>query len=482
MSFDTANAAALLCAMNAKTVLVVGDIMLDRFVDGNVTRISPEAPVPVLGQTRMRQMAGGAANVACNLAQLGLQVRLVGVCGDDMAGTDLITELAAYPAIQFTPIIATGRPTSLKTRFRAGGQQILRVDDEVVGDITEAQADAFFTQATAALDDVDLVVISDYAKGALPISLLKRLITAAKAKHKMLLADPKLADFSAYEGVDILTPNLAELQLASKGDTADDATIKAIGAAASGLAKAHDINGLLTTLSARGLLYSDNAGNQFHDPASACEIFDVSGAGDTVVAAISGALAAGATIEDTVQLANHAAGVAVGKSGTATVVAGEILAHMAPATPATDWQSIAGLCSSWREGGAKIAFANGCFDLLHPGHIRLLQEAASHADRLVVGLNSDASVRRLKGSSRPIQSGDVRSAILAALPFVSAVVVFEEDTPFELISLLQPDVIVKGGDYTIDQIVGADIVAARGGRTIIIPTVAGHSTSRLITA
>jgi D-beta-D-heptose 7-phosphate kinase/D-beta-D-heptose 1-phosphate adenosyltransferase len=201
-----------------------------------------------------------------------------------------------------------------------------------------------------------------------------------------------------------------------------------------------------------------------------------------VVAMIAGALVAGADLEDAVRLANHAAGVAVGKSGTAIVAPGEILAHLAGTPPQTDWPSIAMQCTNWRDAGQKIAFANGCFDLLHPGHIHLLSEAAQNADKLVVGLNGDASVRRLKGAGRPHQSAELRSAVLAALPFVDAVAVFDEDTPFDLIATLQPDIIVKGGDYTADQVVGADIVAARGGQVLIISTLDGHATSKLITA
>jgi len=479
MNVNIANAARLLCSLQAKKVLVLGDLMLDRFVDGTVNRISPEAPVPILSQGRVRQMPGGAANVACNLAQMGLHVHLIGVCGDDEAGKALRDELAKLPAIRFDPVTITGRPTSLKTRFRAGSQQILRVDDEVTSDIDAAAVEQFSKYALPAIQDADLVVLSDYAKGALPLLLLEKIIAHAKAKGKMIIADPKRADISAYAGVDLLTPNLAELQ-----NTTDQmlSSIEAIGHAATALAKEFGIGSVLTTMSARGMMLSKADGAQFNDPASARDIFDVSGAGDTVVAMIAGALAAGADLEDAVRLANHAAGVAVGKSGTAIVVPGEVLAHLAGTPPPTDWPSVAMQCTNWRGAGQKIAFANGCFDLLHPGHIHLLNEAAGNADRLVVGLNGDASVRRLKGAGRPHQSAELRSAVLAALPFVDAVAVFDEDTPFDLIATLQPDIIVKGGDYVADQVVGGDIVAARGGQVLIISTLDGHATSKLITA
>ena len=477
MNVNIANAARLLCTLQAKQVLVLGDVMLDRFVDGAVNRISPEAPVPVLSQSRVRQMPGGAANVACNLAQLGLQVHLIGICGDDAAGNALADEMASYPSIRFDPVKITGRPTSLKTRFRAGSQQILRVDDEVTSDIDTASAGRFLTAAVAAMDAADLVVVSDYAKGALPVSLLRQIITAAKTKGKRIIADPKRADVSAYAGVDLLTPNLTELQTTTNQPLT---SIEAIGAAATALAKDFGFGSVLTTLSARGMMLSRADGTQFHDPASARDIYDVSGAGDTVVAMIAGALAADADLEDAVRLANHAAGVAVSKSGTAIVAPGELLAHLGSTPPSTDWPSVATYCTNWREAGHKIAFANGCFDLLHPGHIHLLSAAARNADKLVVGLNGDASVRRLKGAQRPLQSAEVRSAILAALPFVDAVAVFDEDTPYDLIATLQPDIIIKGSDYVADQVVGADIVAARGGKVMIIPTLDGHATSKLI--
>ena len=457
-------------------MLVLGDVMLDRFIDGAVTRISPEAPVPILSQSKTRQMAGGAANVACNLAQFGLHVHLIGVCGNDTAAADLETEISAYPAIQFDPVRIKDRPTSVKTRYRAGGQQILRVDDEITIDINDRDAKSTLTQATAALNDADMVLISDYGKGALPRPLLSQIIAMAKTKGKHIIADPKRNDVSAYKNVDLLTPNLKELRAITGAQLSN---INEIGKAATALAIAHGFGSVLTTLSANGMLLSQPDGTQFHDPASARDIFDVAGAGDTVVAMVAAALVGGADLDGAVKLANHAAGVAVGKSGTAIVAPGELLAQFGSTPPITDWPKIAAQCASWRNAGQTVAFANGCFDLLHPGHIHLLAEAAKTADKLVVGLNSDASVRRLKGSGRPKQSSDTRSAILAALPIVDAVAVFDGDTPLELIETLKPDCIIKGDEYTEQTVVGADIVTARGGKVVLIPTLDGHSTSNL---
>ena len=479
MHLDSSVAARLINDIQDCHILVVGDLMLDRFVDGAVTRISPEAPVPVLSQSTSQQMPGGAANVACNLAQLGARVTLIGACGDDATAADLAAELQHFPRITFIPVTVAGRPTSLKTRYRASGQQILRVDDEVSIPISDSAQAELSDRVNAVLDTADMLILSDYAKGCLPLTLIRSLINAARAAKKLIVADPKLADLSVYRDVDVLTPNLQELASAASTSLTD---LDAIGATATRLAKTHNIGTIMTTLSARGILASQGDGTQFHDPARTRDVFDVSGAGDTVVAVISAAIASGAQLELAVALANHAAGVAVGKSGTAIVTAGEILAHMPPSKPVIESSALAGICQDWRDAGDKIAFTNGCFDLLHPGHLHLLRQAAATADRLVLGLNSDASVRRLKGDTRPLQRAEQRAAALAAFDLVDAVCIFEEDTPQNLIGLLQPDFIVKGGDYQPADVIGGDIVKKRGGKVVIVPTYAAYSTSKLVTS
>ena len=479
MHLDISAAARLINDIQDCHILVVGDLMLDRFVDGAVTRISPEAPVPVLSQSTSQQMPGGAANVACNLAQLGAQVTLIGACGDDATAADLAAELRHFPRITFIPVTVAGRPTSLKTRYRASGQQILRVDDEVSIPISDSAKAELSDRANAVIETADMLILSDYAKGCLPLTLIRSLIDAARAAKKLIVADPKLADLSVYRDVDVLTPNLQELASAAGTSLTE---LDAIGATAAQMAKTHNIGTIMTTLSARGILASQSDGTQFHDPARTRDVFDVSGAGDTVVAVISAAIASGAQLELAVSLANHAAGVAVGKSGTAIVTAGEILAHMPLSKPVIEASLLAGICQDWRDAGDKIAFTNGCFDLLHPGHLHLLRQAAATADRLVVGLNSDASVRRLKGDTRPLQLAEQRAAALAAFDLVDAVCIFEEDTPQNLISLLQPDFIVKGGDYQPADVIGGDTVKKRGGKVVIVPTYAAYSTSKLITS
>ncbi len=479
MHLDSSVAARLIKDIQDCHILVVGDLMLDRFVDGAVTRISPEAPVPVLSQSKSQQMPGGAANVACNLAQLGARVTLIGACGDDATATDLAAELRHFPRITFIPVTVAGRPTSLKTRYRASGQQILRVDDEVSIPISDSAQAELSDQVNVVLDTVNMLILSDYAKGCLPLTLIRSLIDAARAAKKLIVADPKLADLSVYRDVDVLTPNLQELASAAGTSLTE---LDAIGATAARLAKTHNIGTIMTTLSARGILASQGDGTQFHDPARTRDVFDVSGAGDTVVAVIGATIASGAQLELAVSLANHAAGVAVGKLGTAIVTAGEILAHMPLSKPVIEASALAGVCQDWRDAGDKIAFTNGCFDFLHPGHLHLLRQAAATADRLVVGLNSDASVRRLKGDTRPLQRAEQRAAALAAFDLVDAVSIFEEDTPQNLISLLQPDFIVKGGDYQPADVIGGDIVKKRGGKVVIVPTYAAYSTSKLITS
>ena len=474
---DAPSAANALVTIQKRRILVIGDVMLDRFIDGSVSRISPEAPVPVLEKSRETQMPGGAANVAGNLASLGCNVRLVSVTGDDAQGRSVAALLGANMAIDFHPVIDRNRPTTTKTRFRADGQQVLRFDEETTDAVDAATGKQLLDTFVAALDEADLVILSDYAKGAVPPSLIAEVISHARNAGKTVVVDPKLADFGAYAGASLLTPNLAELR--RTGIVAGD-TLEQIAAGASRLAAAHDMEAILVTLSARGMLLAGADGSWHHAPAQAREVFDVSGAGDTVIAMMAAALAGGIDRAAAMSLANIAASVVVAKSGTAIATPGEIIDQAGAATPPLDWPHWAATCQTWRETGQSIGFANGCFDLLHPGHMFLLQEAAAQCDRLVVGLNSDASVRRLKGDGRPAQPAERRAAAMIQLPFIDGVAIFDEDTPLELVTALQPDFIFKGGDYLPEDVVGADIVKARGGEVRIVPTLGSHSSTSLI--
>ena len=474
---DASAAAASFIGVQRKSILVIGDVMLDRFIDGSVSRISPEAPVPILEKGSENQMPGGAANVACNLASLGCDVRLVALTGDDPQGRKVAGRLGANMAIDFHQVIDPDRPTTTKTRFRADGQQVLRVDEEVTTPASEAIQQQLLDTFCSALAGADLVIISDYAKGCVPPNLISKLISAAQNAGKMVVVDPKLADFDAYADATLLTPNLSELR---KTGAIDGDSLEEIAAGASMLAKTHRIDSILVTLSSRGMLLAHADGSWHHAPARAREVFDVSGAGDTVIAMLSATLASNAPMADAVVLANIAASVVVGKSGTAIATPGEIILMAGAKAPPTDWAHWGTVCTQWRENGQKIGFANGCFDLLHPGHIYLLQQAASQCDRLIVGLNSDDSVRRLKGEARPVQTAEQRAAALQALDFVDGVAVFGEDTPLELITTLQPDFIFKGGDYRPEDVVGREVVAARGGDVKIISTLGSHSSTSLI--
>ena len=474
---DAANVASRILDIQARSVLVTGDVMLDRFVDGKVSRLSPEAPVPVLEFARESVMPGGAANVACNLSGLGCDVRLLSISGDDPAGRTLAQILGSNLSVDFHQIIDPERPTTTKTRFRADGQQMLRVDEELTTPVSKATAEQLVATFSDAVRSVQLVILSDYAKGAIPPSVMRQVIDLARKAGKPVVTDPKLADFSIYSGSTMLTPNLGELTAAAG---LESEKLEDIAAAATGMARQHDIKSILVTLSARGMLLVNADGDWTHDPAKSLEVFDVSGAGDTVIATVGAALAGGISAAEAVRLANIAAGVVVTKSGTAAACPGEIIAMAGAIPPRLEQHRLAALCEDWRKDGHRIGFANGCFDLLHPGHLHLLKTAASSCDKLVVGLNSDESVRRLKGETRPTQSGDQRAAVLSQLPFVDGVAIFEEDTPLQLVETLQPDLIFKGGDYTAETVVGAEIAAARGGDVVIVPTLGSHSSSAII--
>ncbi len=467
------------------TVLVVGDIMLDRFVEGAVERISPEAPIPILRVTNERQALGGAGNVARNIASLGGSVRLVTAIGNDPAGRSVLAELAEMETAEVLPVTASDRPTGVKTRYMAATQQLLRADRETVAPLSTTDATAIVTRAKSALDGAGAMILSDYGKGVLAPETLSELITIAREAGVPVLVDPKGRDFSIYRGASLLTPNRQELSLASGMPTDND---QEIAAACATITQNAGVDGLLATRSEQGMtLYRTDAEAPQIDnlPTRARAVYDVVGAGDTVIAAMALGLAAGLDPVASAQIANRAAGIVVGKVGTAVAYPDEILADShedafagaetkcAPLSEAID--RVAG----WRREGHKVGFTNGCFDLLHPGHVSLISQAAAACDKLVLGLNSDESVRRLKGESRPIQSEASRATVLASLEGVDLVVVFGSDTPLELINALKPDLLVKGADYTKDKVVGADEVESWGGQVMLAELVANQSTTSI---
>ena len=464
-------------------VLILGDVMLDRFIYGSVERISPEAPIPVVNVERYMDMPGGAANVARNVAALGARAILLGVVGDDDWAQDLHTQLALSPTIEARLISDSSRTTSVKTRYVADGQQIMRADRESRSPLSAAVGQRLLHEFSSALRSADLVILSDYAKGVLSESVTSAAIGLARQAGKKIIVDPKAKDLTKYQGASILTPNRLELQTACGSECISDDQVVA---GARRILEQNICDTMVVTRGKDGMSVIQGRGSVAHLPTAARQVFDVSGAGDTVVATLSLALAAGAAISDAAALANVAAGIVVAKRGTATVTTGEIVAALRLFDGRTDPQKIFALdtvlqlARSWREQGLKIAFANGCFDLLHPGHISLLEQARHAADRLIVGLNSDLSIRRLKGPDRPVQSEVARATVLAAVKSVDAVVIFPEDTPIGLIEALEPDVLVKGADYTMKTVVGADLVLSRGGRVILAELLSGHSTTETV--
>jgi D-beta-D-heptose 7-phosphate kinase/D-beta-D-heptose 1-phosphate adenosyltransferase len=470
-------------------VLILGDVMLDRFIYGSVERISPEAPIPVMAVERTAAMPGGAANVARNVATLGGQVILVGTVGEDDAAAELQTQLASMPTVTSELLVDRSRPTTLKTRHIADRQQVLRTDVESREPISPLVAAQVLARFRAALPQAQVVILSDYNKGLLSDAVVADAIAAARQAGRPVVVDPKSKALSKYRGASVLTPNRLELQMACGHECASDEQVSA-GAAAilaqrvcEALVVTRGKDGMTVMEAARA---PDATPSGVHLRTAAREVFDVSGAGDTVVATLALGMAFGATLVDAARLANTAAGIVVGKQGTATVSAGEIIARLDPAHDGPlsgkhfALESVQQLVARWRDLGLRIAFTNGCFDLLHPGHVALLNQARRSADRLVVGLNSDLSVRRLKGPGRPVQSEVARATVLASLKSVDAVVIFQEDTPLELISALEPDVLVKGADYTVETVVGAEVVLRRGGKVMLAELVPAHSTTSTI--
>jgi D-beta-D-heptose 7-phosphate kinase/D-beta-D-heptose 1-phosphate adenosyltransferase len=475
----------MLDALRQGRLAIVGDLMLDQYVYGEVSRISPEAPVPVLQAQSERAAPGAAANVAANVAALGGRVLLVGAVGSDAAGVELCRLIAGQERLQLEPVVAPQRPTTLKTRLVCGQQQIVRVDRETTAPYTPAEQEALTEAALGALAEADVLVLSDYGKGVLCDRVLEAVLAGARAAGKPVVVDPKRRRFEAYRGADYITPNRKELSDATglPCETDEEAALAAQAAAAQCGAA------ILLTRSARGVSLFREGAAPVHIPARTREVFDVSGAGDTVVAAFALALAGGVEAAQAVMLANAAAGVVVGKRGTAVCSAAELAQALEgregrcgpyAGQGAASLEQAQALCAEWREAGLRIGFANGCFDLLHPGHVALLTAAAQACDRLVVALNSDASVRRLKGASRPVQGQDARAAVVGAVKGVDAVVLFEEDTPLRLIQALAPDVLIKGADYREEDVVGAEVVKARGGRVLLVELEPGHSTTALV--
>ena len=470
-----------------QTVLCVGDLMLDDFVYGEVTRISPEAPTPVLAVRHSAIEIGGAGNVARNIASLGSKCILVSLIGNDEAGLTLTNALGKFNGLIVPDlVIDKARQTTRKVRFVSEhhSTHLMRADWETTAPTSAQSEDSIIAYAESAMAQAGAVVLSDYAKGTLTERVIRAIIDAARRHGKPVVVDPKGHDYGVYRGATLITPNRQELGAAVHRPVATEAEI---AKAAAELARLVESQAVLVTQSEEGMTLHTEGHAPIHIPAYPVKVRDVSGAGDTVAAVMAVLLAMQAPFESAMRAANAAAAVVVGKRGTATVSLAELRHRILPAASLApedkivfDWSVLDERLAEWRKHGLRIGFTNGCFDLLHRGHIKLLAEARTACDRLVVGLNSDASTKRLKGNGRPINPAEGRAEVIAALEAVDLVVVFEEDTPLELIKRVRPAVLVKGADYTREEVVGGDVVEASGGTVVLVELVPGHSTTGIV--
>lgn len=481
------------------SVLVIGDIILDTFVYGSVSRISPEGPIPVLAVNREKKMLGGAGNVFSNLADLGVSAHIISLIGNDREGDQVSQIIKDKGGDAASLITDPDRPTTLKTRYQARSQQLLRVDNEELFDSSADISKAILEKFNALINTVQAVVISDYGKGMLTPHILSALIKKASSLNISVIVDPKGRDYSIYKGASVVTPNRKELSDATFESLTD--TDENVEKTARALIKQSGVRAVLATRSEDGMTLVEKAHKEVtHLPTKALEVFDVSGAGDTVVATVAAVMATGASLKQSAHLANIAGGLVVAKVGTATVQPRELLAeikqqNLSDKRPAPDKSFLARILENdealtqvqiWQEQGLSVGFTNGCFDILHYGHVNYLNQARAKCDRLVLGLNHDASVKILKGETRPINDQMARATVIGALGSVDLVVFFgatkagEDNTPCEIVGYLKPDVLMKGGDYKVEDLPEAKVALSYGGAVEIMPLYEGYSTTNTI--
>ena len=477
---DPARLIEVLARMPSVVAWVVGDIMLDEYVAGQVDRISPEAPVPVVLVRNVEYRLGGAANVARQVAALGAHASLAGLIGRDDAGTRILGLCKASGINTCAVRSLDNRPSSRKLRVLAKQQQMVRLDWEDPAPCPDESA-RWMLDCLEQSGMPDVIILSDYAKGVLTPLLMAGLMASARPRGVSVVVDPKRTDFSAYRGASLVKPNLRELELAI-GRRFDPDDAETIAAAAQALARDNGVQGLIVTRGERGMIVAPA-----HEPwvsiaAHERDIFDATGAGDTVVAVLATAIACGATVGEAAHIANAAGGIVVGKVGAVSAEPHELIEALRDqhGRKVFERAELATKVKRWRAAGLRVVFTNGCFDLLHAGHLSLLHQAAACGDKLVLAVNSDTSVQRLKGPDRPVIPQHERAAMLAALSCVDAVTLFDEDTPLQTIEALGPDVLVKGQDYRIEQVVGRDAVETAGGQIILVPLLAEKSTTALI--
>lgn len=455
--------------------------MIDRYVSGRVDRVSPEAPIPILHVDAQRAMLGGVGNVGRNVAALGGHAVLVTVTGDDAAGSEIAEMATAEEHLTQRLIVERGRVSTVKTRYVADGHQLLRADCEMTAPISEETARRVIAAIRSELRRADVLVLSDYMKGVLTDDVLTTAIAEARVLGVPVIADPKRADFASYAGVSILKPNVAELAASARMPCDSEADIEA---AARAVMQKCDIEAMMVSRSERGMTLLEREADALHLPARALEVFDVSGAGDTVVAATAVAIAAGAQLADAAELANIAGGIVVGKIGTAVVHREELVASWSAKGLASSSAKIlparaaVEVADGWRKRQQRIGFASGVFDLLHPGHLSLLSQGRNACDRLIVAIHSDDKASRIKGEGPPIQTETSRALVLASLAMVDMVVVFSDESPIALLDLLKPDLLIQGAGEDTDEIVGARVVRDYGGEVMLVPRLPGHSAVR----
>lgn len=472
----------LLEAQRTPRVVIIGDLIVDRYISGEVSRISPEAPIPVLAARSSELRLGGAGNVAANLRAMAAEVVMVGVVGDDSHGV-LLRELFEADGIGTGGVILdSSRPTIEKTRMMSGVQQMLRVDWEDTRPIETDVLSLMLEAIPREMDGADAVVLSDYGKGTLAQPVIDLAIAEARARSIPILVDPKGADFARYAGATLVTPNRKEAELALGRELSG---LGDLPKAADELIGAASLAQVVITLGGDGIYFRARGGGvDGRIPTQARAVFDVTGAGDTVVAHLAFHLGSGLELEAAVTLANHAAGIVVAKLGTHSVTRPELLERLREGQPLEGKVLNAGALSArlegWRRDGKRVVFTNGCFDVLHAGHVSYLRFARSRGDVLVVGVNDDASVSRLKGPTRPVNPLEDRLALLGALEVVDAVVHFAEDTPKALVELVSPDVLVKGEDYSDKPVVGREWVESHGGQVVLAPLLEGRSSTGIL--
>jgi D-beta-D-heptose 7-phosphate kinase / D-beta-D-heptose 1-phosphate adenosyltransferase len=463
-------------------VLCIGDVMLDHYIYGQVERVSPEAPIPVLSIEHELKTLGGAGNVLRNLSALGVSASFVSVVGNDDAGREIGRLLAAQDGAEVHALVQPERTTTVKMRYIAANQQLLRADRETPRPLDPYIREDLLRLARELVTEHHVVIISDYAKGVLTEGVAFEIIRAAREAGARVVVDPKGGDHIRYRGANLLKPNRRELAHATGMPVGSESEI---AAAARALIERCGFEAVLVSLGAEGMALVGVDGSVYVQRAHVHEVYDVSGAGDTVVAVVAAALSAGIDTVNAARLANVAAGIVVGKVGTAVAYPSELAACLAGREPDSAGKVMPkgqalDLVERWRRQGLRIGFTNGCFDLLHPGHVSLISQAKAACDRLVVGLNSDESAARLKGPTRPVQRESARARVLASLAAVDLIVVFEEDTPIELIRAIRPKVLVKGADYRLDEVVGGDFVQRAGGEVLLADLLPGYSTTATI--